>query len=244
MHAASLRSMASRMSEIEIIPTNTCPQDLGELTRRSEGFSNFARTIHLDISDGKFTQVTSWPFMKDQWRELENLRRLPCSDVARYEAHLMVEESSELGALLGSIGCGRVIGHIEAFGNESEITSALSRWKSVGAREVGVALLIDTPLELLEKVAVSCDFVLLMSIASLGSQGAPFDQRIYERIESVAQKYPALSIAVDGGVNPTNIESLVRAGARRFGVGSAISRAPDQAEAYRSLVERAQSALE
>lgn len=232
------------MNGIEIIPTNTCPHDLDELTRRAEIFAAFAPQVHLDISDGKFTPVLSWPYGSAQWTEANALGSLPFSDRSQYEAHLMVEDPSELGAILAKAKCTRVIGHIEAFGSADETIAALERWKREGAREVGLALLIDTELELLEPLAHHCDSVLLMSIATLGSQGAAFDERVFGRIEALHTMHPELMIAVDGGVSGSNIESLVRAGARRFGVGSAISKAPDPAEAYRSLLERAESALQ
>jgi pentose-5-phosphate-3-epimerase len=82
-----------------------------------------------------------------------------------------------------------------------------------------------------------------MSIATLGKQGAPFDERIFERIEILHARFPAAVISIDGGVSVTNIERLAKAGARRFGVGSAITKAPDPKVAYTQLLALAQAGV-
>src|SRR3989344_6565303 len=79
-----------------IIPTNTCPPDSAELARRTERFVAFATDVHLDVSDGLFSPVTSWPYASTQWNEFEALvsegARLPYAETINYEVHLMVQE--------------------------------------------------------------------------------------------------------------------------------------------------------
>jgi pentose-5-phosphate-3-epimerase len=83
-----------------------------------------------------------------------------------------------------------------------------------------------------------------MSIAQLGKQGAAFEPRIIPRIEELRAMYPSTTIAIDGGVSEKNIAELVRAGATRFGVGSAISKASDPKVAYENLKTLAENALQ
>jgi len=226
---------------VEILPTNTCPPDLAELSRRSESFARFAPQVHLDIDDAKFAPVLSWPYQDGQWSELDN--QLPFADAIRYETHLMVEDPLEIGERLARAGCTRVIAHAEVFEGD-EAGSAFAAWRAAGAAEVGLALLIETPLSRLDGIAEQCDAVLLMSIVTLGSQGAQFDPRVFGRIEELRARYPLLPVAVDGGVSEANIADLVKAGARRFGVGSAIGKAQDPAAAYRNLLSLAEAAIE
>ncbi len=232
---------------IEILPTNTCPPDLGELTLRSEAFSTFSPHVQLDIGDGKFVPAVSWPYQSGQWAELELLatkkKKLPFSDTLLYEAHMMVDAPVEVGELLAAAGCRRILVHLEVFADDETIQRAFSRWKKSGALEVGLVVLIDTPLSLLDPLVPICDAVQLMSIATLGAQGAPFDARVIPRIAELHAQYPELTIAVDGGVSEKNITELVRAGARRFGVGSAISKAENPSEAYVHIKEVAESAV-
>jgi ribulose-phosphate 3-epimerase len=232
---------------IEIIPTNTCPPDIAELSRRSAAFAAYAADVQLDISDGKFTPVTSWPYGAGQWHELEEVAAkaaLPQKDAIRYETHLMIENPRECGELLARAGVPRIMAHLEAFESPESARAALRAWKEAGAREVGLALLIDTPLGRLAPLAAELDCVLVMSIPRLGAQGAPFDARAYDRIKELRASYPSLTIAVDGGVSEGNIAELARAGARRFGVGSAISKASDPKAAYEKLKALAEGAIQ
>ena len=80
-----------------------------------------------------------------------------------------------------------------------------------------------------------------MGIKTVGKQGQPFDSRTEKNIERIKNKYPDLTIAVDGAVNESTIPVLVAAGAIRLAPGSAITRAPDSAEAYKHLHELANS---
>ncbi len=229
----------SASNGLEIIPTNTCPPDYPELVRRAKAFGMFAPHTHLDISDGKFTPVVSWPYANDQLTELEKMADervvLPLAKVSYYEVHLMVQEPLRIGTLMARVGCRRILAHIETFHSAHSVKEAFSVWRAGGAEEVGLALLLDTPLSAIDEYVSQCDAVLLMSIPTLGKQGAPFDERIFARIRELHQKYPELVIAVDGGVGDKNIVELVKAGATRFGVGSAITKTADPAAAYHSL---------
>ncbi len=232
---------------IEIVPTNTCPPDFAELSRRSLIFAGFADQIQLDVDDGVFAPEVSWPYHNGQWAELEEMaiqaEVLPHGDTLKYEAHLMAEEPLRIGELLARVGCMRIIAHVEVFENVQSATDSFAAWKRAGASEVGMAILIDTPLSVLEPQIGKCDVVQMMSIAQLGAQGASFEPRVIPRIEDLHAKYPDLIIAVDGGVSPANIVELVRAGATRFGVGSAISKAENPKAAYENLRAVAGSAL-
>jgi len=225
---------------IEILPTNTCPLDYPELVRRSSAFAKFSPRLHLDISDGRFTPVTSWPYGEDQWPELEKMaeRRevLPLSKIVFNEVHMMVQDPLRVGTFMARIGCRRVLGHLETFSGAAAAKEAFSAWRAGGADEVGLALLIDTPLSALDEYASQCDAVLLMSIPTLGKQGAPFDERIYERVKELHAKYPEIVMGIDGGVSEENIGKLADAGASRFGVGSAITKTPDPASTYEHLL--------
>jgi len=231
---------------IEIFPTNTCPPNFAELARRSEAFAKFAPCVQLDIDDGVFAPEISWPYQEGQWTELEEMaargKALPYSETLKYEAHLMVEDPLRIGELVARVGCARVLAHIETFENEKSAKDAFAAWKSAGAKETGLAILIDTPLSALGALVPICDAVQVMSIAKLGYQGAKFDERAIERVKELHAKYPGLTIEVDGGVSDKNIAELVCAGARRFGVGSAISRSDNPADAYSRLKKLAESA--
>ena len=229
---------------IEIIPTNTCPPDLAELSRRSKIIAAFSPWVQLDVGDGAFVSELSWPYREGQWPELEAMSggSLPDSAAVRYEVHIMAEEPLRAGELFGRAGASRIIGHVESFADAKEVYGALGMWKSVGA-EAGLAILLDTPFPVFEPLVPFCNVIQLMSIATLGAQGARFEERVIPRIRELSAKFAGLTIEVDGGVSEKSIAQLVRAGARRFGVGSAIMKAPDPKAAYEKLKSLAENAI-
>jgi ribulose-phosphate 3-epimerase len=92
----------------------------------------------------------------------------------------------------------------------------------------GVALeLDDDPAEIAPLVPylrrIQC-----MGIEHIGVQGEPFTEKSLELVKKVYDLYgESIRISVDGGVNAKNIPDLVKAGARRLVVGSAIFQSID-----------------
>lgn len=74
-----------------------------------------------------------------------------------------------------------------------------------------------------------------MGIERVGFQGQMFDERALEVIKALRQKYPDVDIQVDGGVSLERVASLVRAGATRLIVGSAIFSSDDPQRAYKDI---------
>lgn len=230
---------------LEVIPTNTCPKTLEELTTRSTAFSAFAPVVHLDVSDNKFAPTQSWPFFEGQWAELEAMgvgpNKLPLANAPlQYEVHLMIENPLSAGVAFARAGVGRIIAHVEAFRHADGARDAFNMWRLSGAREVGLAILMDTPLDTLRPFADICDEFLVMTIATVGKQGILFDEHGIERIKELHKRHPLITIAADGGVSETNIRLLAKAGATRFCAGSSIEKQPDPARAYSSLLSAVQ----
>lgn len=217
---------------IEIIPT-VVPASLEDIEKAAERAGALAHALHIDCADGTFAPNMTW---------LPHGERLIGRGAFMYEAHLMVALPREVGLAAIAIGCSRIIGHIEAMGNTVEHTFAA--WRAAGASEVGLGILASTPLEELDPFADMCDVVQMMTIASIGVQGLPFDETASSRVQALHARYPDLLISVDGGVSGKNIADLSRAGASRFCVGSALSNSPDPASTYRKLYALAESAIQ
>ncbi len=222
-----------------VIPTNTCPPDSAELESRSAQFADFAGAVQLDIADGVFAPVVSWPYFHGQMTELERGSRLPYADLLQYEIHMMVQDPHQVGVHLARAGAMRLVPHVEAFDSPDVARDAFKAWKQAGVAEIGLAILIDTPLERLDVLVEDIDVVQIMSIAHIGKQGEPFDERALQRVEELHAKYPEAMVSVDGGITEANVELLVRAGANRLCVGSAISRAENPEAAFVKIHERA-----
>lgn len=224
-----------------IIPA-VMPRDLEQLSSFAQAASEYATWIQLDVSDGVFNPTLQWPLVSDDQKEefarmVRGESRLP--GAVSYEVHLMVKEAKALGELFAHAGAKRIVGHIEAFSSAEEVKSALAAWRDAGAQEVGVALLINTPISKLDDVARNCDVIQLMSIAEVGYQGKAFDERALSRVEEVHAAYPDMMVAVDGGVSEATVEALVRAGANRLIVGGALAKSSRPAATYAQILERA-----
>lgn len=232
--------LAVQIKTIEIIPTCVA-RDTSDLASSIQKIRTFATAVHIDVDDGIFAPHLSWPYTGAGEYVPFDLSVLAGMTS---EVHLMVEEPREIGCTFARAGVFRVIGHIEAFPDTEAAHGALDAWKQNGAAEVGLALLMDTPFELVEPLVSVCDVVHLMSIASIGTQGIPYDESAPARVAEFHSRFPDTRISVDGGVSERNIIDLVRAGARSFGVGSAIMRSEHPAEAFEQLKTLAESALE
>jgi ribulose-phosphate 3-epimerase len=140
-------------------------------------------------------------------------------------------------------GAWRVIGHAEMLAGEDGVNT-LRGWRAMGAREVGIALKLGSPLSMIEHLAPHADVLHLMSIRKIGAQGESFDPAVLPKIREARERYPHLVISVDGGLHQENIADVVRAGATRLCIGAALAHAEDAASAYAQLKLLAQSAIQ
>ncbi len=221
------------MKSISVIPT-IVPDSFSAIEEVSKKYAPFTSFFQIDLADGKFAPNTTWLPTGSE--------KLPTG--FEYEVHMMVADPREVGLACTKAGAHTLIGHVEAFGSAEKAKTAFSTWKDAGASGVGVAILLDTSIETLDPYLPEVDFVLFMTIAKIGVMGFPFEERSIARIAAFHAAHPEIVIAVDGGVSEKTIERLAQAGATRFGVGSAISKAADQAAAYQNLKTFAERALQ
>src|SRR3989338_6980876 len=233
-----IRAVRKRSSEVEIIPT-CVPISEEQLANESRKIAEFTDGIHSDVGDGAFSPVSTWPYKNSIAADDFNLSS---TGKLHAEVHLMTSEPRELGLLFARAGAKRIVGHIEAFSNTDEAHGTLDLWHRSGA-EVGLGILLHTPFEVLEPLIPVCDVIHMMSIATIGKQGIPYEPSAVARIAEFHDDYPDILISVDGGVSKDNIGDLVRAGARRFGIGSALMKTPDPASTYKALLALAQKAI-
>lgn len=185
--------------------------------------------LHLDVMDGKAVPALSWPYAAGGE---DDVLLAPLDLFRRLEVHLMVAEPREIGTAFARAGVRGIVAQLESFENEEAARDTLVAWRDVGTLEAGLSIRADTPLSRLEPLVSACDVVQLMSIERIGFQGQPFDTRVFERLASLREAFPDLPIIVDGGVSLDNIPLLLKAGATRFAIGSAIVRAHDPLVAY------------
>ncbi len=127
-----------------------------------------------------------------------------------FEVHLMVEYPEGIIGKWVERGAKRVIVH--------KINESILKYREHS--EIGLAFELDQPIEEVLALATFADFVHVMSISEIGAQGHPLDERIFDRIKAVQEKFPELPISVDGGITNQNFEKLLTLGADRLVIGS------------------------
>lgn len=181
----------------------------------------FASWVQLDIADGDFAGPETWS-NPDDLRDINS--------TVKKEIHLMVQEPERVLREWMDVA-DRVYIHYEA---TREMKALVSAFPSSRA-ELGIALSLETPISVLTPYRESIQSVQLMSIASLGSYGSPFDERVFEKISILRDEYPSVTISVDGGVHLELVKRLRDAGASHLVVGSAIFSVENPEHAYEEL---------
>ena len=212
----------------EIIPT-VVPAALADVAAARERYGLITPNIHIDIADGVFAPNSTWT--------IDPAERLPEAGSAVYEVHLMVAHPLQSGLSFVRAGAKRVMAHVETFDHAEQASEVFDMWQRAGVQEVGIAILLTTPLEELSFYLQLADFVHVMTIEKIGKQGIPFDPRGVDRVAQLRAKYPDLTISTDGGGNADTIEALARAGATRFCVGSALAKAKSPEKEFARLMQ-------
>lgn len=219
---------------IEIIPT-VVPRSFDDMVAAKARYASFSKSIHIDATDGVFAPQRTWLPLSGE--------KLPDAAAIFYEAHLMIENPLSIGVSFARSGARRIIAHVEAFNNAECAQEAFDMWLKAGATEVGVALNFNTRVDELAPYAALCDFVHVMTIRTIGEQGAVFEESSIERVAQLHAHDPLMVISVDGGGGLDTIGPLEKAGATRFCIGSALAKAKDPEKEYGRLMNAAMVAM-
>ncbi len=219
------------MQHTQIIIPAIIPKSLDNLKDSLARVAPFARSVQIDIVDGVFVPSISWPY-----QELGRIESLsPLIENFEVEMDLMVMNPEDVIETYLQSGVSRVVIHLESTNHFKAIVALKEKYNFL----LGISINNDTPLTKLAEYINDIEYVQLMGIAQIGSQGQPFDERVLERISILKDTYPYLEISIDGSVNSDSLPRLLGAGATRFAVGSAIVGAEHPQEAYEVLTQMA-----
>jgi ribulose-phosphate 3-epimerase len=197
---------------------------LGEEIRAVE--RGGAGVLHVDVMDGHFVPniTVGLPVVKS----LAGFTRLPI------DAHLMIADPGTYAPQFVKAGAQMVSVHVEADANLHRTLTAI---KSEGAR-AGVVLNPATPVSAVEEALQFVDYVLVMSV-NPGFGGQNFIPESLAKVKRLRQliteRQLNVRIEIDGGIDRTNIESVVAAGAEIIVAGSAIFGTSDAEAAVKEL---------
>jgi ribulose-phosphate 3-epimerase len=212
------------MNYAPIVPA-IIPKSESEVILQAErlGFSN---EFQLDLVDGKFVNAISWPYFPvgDPMAVKQYLDRYTL------EVDLMVSDPLVSASKWIMAGADMLVFHVESISLQDFKNFAKSTNVSVGVSAHG-----ETTLDTLASYVEYADYIQLMGIYEVGSQGQPFDESVLDDIQRLKKLFPKHSITIDGSVNQNTIQRLREAGADRFICGSAIVLQEDPLSAWQAL---------
>ncbi len=209
---------------IPIVPA-VIPKSASHLVEVASKLS-FSPEIHVDVVDGVFVPFTSWPY--EPKGEPMEVRRT--TDKFTLEVDLMVEKPLTAADAWLEAGADMLVFHVETISLD-----AFKRFVDSTRISIGICALNDTPLSVFRPYIEIADYIQLMGIAKIGSQGQPFDERVIDRINELRISFPNHPITVDGSINKSTIVRVAKSGASRFICGSAIVGASDPSQAHSEL---------
>ena len=229
---------------IEVIPA-ILTDDFNELRENISRVVNLVPVVQIDMCDGIFVPTVTWPFneLKSGNKEnningiLEEEEGMPFWDSLDFEFDLMVSNAHEQFEFFVRLGAKRIVFHIEAekdFDKFKEFLEGIDMYTRENI-QIGVAINTTTSIEILKPIISNVDFVQCMGIEKIGYQGEEFDERSLEQISQLRKNYPELIISVDGSVNENTAPLLVKAGANRLVIGSAIMQSYDIRESIKEF---------
>lgn len=193
-----------------VIPT-ILEKDFSKAEEKIRLIKDRSKWLQIDVIDGYFNIGKSF--------ELELLNKMEKEIQSNLlDIHLMVKEPIKWIEKCNFVGANRIIGQVEKMSDRQKFVEEI---KDMGL-EVGLG--IDTETEIGE-IPKETDLVLLMGRKS-GFQVAEFEEKIYKKIEKLAEfrenKKMDFQIGVDGGIDEEIIKKIKVAGADIAYCGGAI----------------------
>lgn len=200
-----------------------------EFLRRVQLLKDLAESVQVDVADGIFAKPKNFSDPKIAGAVLSPRQA---------HVHLMVADHAAALSDWLPILPGLLTFHIEAV---PEPTGLLSLLRAEGI-ERGLGIGPETPLERVVPYLDAVDALLFVSVPP-GKSGQKFDERTPDRVRIVHERFPRVRIGVDGGVTTAHFPALVRAGARRLSIGSALFERPDPRQAFLDMRRALRAAL-
>lgn len=176
-----------------------------------------ADAIHVDVMDGHFVpNLTFGPLVVAALRPLTRAAGVPL------EAHLMVSAPERLLEQFARAGADLLTVHVETC---PHLHGTIQQIRELGI-QAGVALNPATALASLEEILPEVDLALAMTVnpGFGGQEYIPASTARIARLRRMLDErgLERLDLEVDGGVKLENAAEIVRAGANRLVIGSAV----------------------
>lgn len=202
-----------------IAPTVLCETE-EEYKATIERLSEFAKRVHIDLTDGQFAPTFTVGVNKLWWPQEWEV-----------DIHAMVAQPSQYVPTLIQLKPHTIILHAEA---SEDLLPSIAAIKQAGIK-VGVALLKTTVPTTVQEYIEQADHVLIFS-GELGHYGGSASLMQLEKVRLVRNIHPEVEIGWDGGANVENAFSLSQGTVNVINVGGAINKSEDPATIYDQMV--------
>jgi ribulose-phosphate 3-epimerase len=213
----------------EVIPA-IIPKSFEALLRDIEKVAPHAKTVQVDIMDGKFAPEPSFPFIAGDFEQLLSQNAAKEHRVG-IELDMMVFEPEKYFESWSEFGVTSFILHFESTDTHERLIEEL-RKKGKG---VGLAFKPATPLLEFEHLIEHVDFVQCMGNDKIGFHGVALSDSAISAITNLHNAHKECIISCDIGVNLETAPTLIRAGVTKLVSGSAIFNSEDIKDAIRKL---------
>ncbi|MCE7897680.1 MAG: hypothetical protein DPW11_03280 [bacterium] len=164
--------------------------------------------VHIDIGDGLFSDLLSI--------SPADLQEINFGEIS-LDMHLLVDDPTEYIEECVALKPKRLIAQIERMGSQVRYLETV---KDYGTDVLGgLALKIETPIEAIEREALSLAGAIILLEIPPGTSGSKFDMRVLPKIKELRKIYSG-QIIVDGGINPETYKLATQAGADEAGTNS------------------------
>lgn len=219
---------------IEIIPSIIAP-DLNIIRERLEKVLGLVKKVQIDIVDGNYSPVKTWPFIDKNSDDLLKLARgeekFPFIDKFILEVDLLVLHPIEYLSDFLSLGAKSFVIHVDSTDHIQECVDTIKNSNC----SVGLGIKPSVDVDLLQPFLPKIDFVQFMGNDKVGHSGVELDNSVMNKIKYFHGKHPSVSIQIDIGVSEQTIPELKNAGVSSFISGSAIFNSPNVKEAISKL---------
>ncbi len=206
---------------IEVIPA-VIPPNLNVVRETFSKVLGLCKKVQMDVVDGHYAPVTTWPFGPGQMEELLQMvrgeERFPFINDFDFEIDMLVLHPVEYLSDFLSIGAKSFVVHLDS---TDHVKVCLETIKNAGC-EAGLGIKPSGKMEELLKFLPLTNFVQFMGNDRVGFNGVELDPKLLPIIEEFHRMHPSVPIQVDIGVNFETAPKLVNAGVTRLISGSAI----------------------
>lgn len=151
--------------------------------------------IHIDVMDNTFTNNVAY--------SIEEINKINKISNKKLDIHLMVNDPIKYINSFNNMNIEYIIFHVEI---DKDINNLINTVHGMGYK-CGLAINPNTNINTLEQYINNIDLILVMSVVP-GYGGQLFINSIYNKLESLRNKYKNITISVDGGINQDNIYKL------------------------------------